>query len=256
MRKLIVCSSVVLMALGAGTVLAQESNRFGVEWDADAVAQMSREERLAYQREYKAALEDAAREAGFVAGESKTHTPRTAVVTPRVPGTAISYHSGSLSAATLSSFTIGNRFDTALTGMGGLGPVEMSGSITMITVDMAAVGGGAAFLSVYDQLAGTTVNQITSVSFPMATGVNTITLATPLTYVGSSFLAGAWNFTGGPDTVNVATGTVGGQGFHGMEINDGAVGMSFVAYTMTNGTAAVQGNVATPVELMHFEIAE
>ena len=246
----------IALVLAAGSLWAQETNRFGVEWDAEAVQAMSKTERLAYQRQYKDALEAAARQAGAIPSQPKSTQPsgRTAPV-PRVPGSSITYHSGTLSAATGSSVSVGNRFDTALTTMGALGPVEMSGSITMVTVDMAAVSGNA-FISVFDQLAGTTANQITSMSTPMVTGLNSITLPAALNYVGSSFLAGVWNFTGGGDTVNVATGTAGGQGFHGMSINDGNPGNGFNAFTMTNGTVGVGGNVATPVELMGFEIVD
>lgn len=251
-KKLTWMMLVLGLVLMAGVMLAEEKNRFGVEWDDEAVKAMSKAERLAYQKEYKAALEEAARKAG-VTPKARQSSGRTAPQPVLVPGTSITYHSGALSAATATSVAVGNRFDTALTGMGGLGPVEMSGSITMISADLAAASGNV-FVSVYDQLAGTTANQVTSMSTPMVTGFNNITLPTALNYVGTSFLAGVWNFTGGGDTVNVATGTVGGQGFHGMSINDGNPGNGFNAFTMTNGAVGVSGDVATPVELMSFSI--
>ena len=239
------------LLLVPGLIMAEETNPYGVEWDAEAVKAMSKEDRLAYQRQYKAALEAAARAAGEVPGPRGTAAAGRTAPVPDIPGTSITYHSGTLSGSAVSSFSVGNQFDTALTTMGGLGPVEMSGSITMVTVDMASVSGNA-FVSFFDQLAGATANVITSISTgPMVAGPNTITLGTPINYVGSSFLAGVWNF--GADVVNVATGTVGGQAFHGMSINDVA-GDQFNAYTMTNGTVSVGGNVATPVELMSFEI--
>ncbi|MEM6796458.1 MAG: hypothetical protein AAF725_20975 [Acidobacteriota bacterium] len=247
--------SVVMMAglMSTASFAAGPDNPFGVEWDAQAVSQMSREDRLAYQRQYKAAVEEAARQAGTLQPRNRQPTGRMAEPT-LVPGTSITYHSGALSPSASSSVSVGNRFNTAITTMGGMGPVEMSGSITMFTADMAGVGGTGAFFSLYDQLNGTTANQITSMTVPLVTGMNTATLATPLNYVGSSFLAGIWNFTAASDTVNVATGTVMGQGFHGMEINDGGTGTGFVAYTMTNGTVGVSGDVATPVELLSFQI--
>lgn len=250
-KKLTWMVLMVGLVMMAGVMLA-EGNTFGVEWDEEAVKSMSRAERLAYQKEYKAALEAAALKAGL---EPKAHQPsgRTATTQTLVPGTSITYHSGTLSPATTTSVCVGNRFDTALTVMGGIGPVEMSGSITMVTADLAAASGNV-FVSVYDQLAGTTANQITSMATPMVTGFNSITLPTALNYVGTSFLAGVWNFTGGGDTINVATGTVSGQGFHGMSINDGNPGNGFNAFTMTNGAFGVAGNVATPVELMSFSI--
>jgi hypothetical protein len=250
----------MLLLLGlvivAGMMSAEEKNRFGVEWDAAAVEGMSKTERMAYQKQYKAAMEEAARKAGVVPSQApaRKSSGRTAPKSTLVPGTAISYHSGTLSPAPGSSVSVGNRFNTALTGMGGLGPAEMSGSITMMTIDMDRVGASAAFISVYDQLAGTTANQVTSMSTPMVTGLNTITLPTAINYVGSSFLAGVWNFSSADDLINVATGTVGGQGFHGMSINDANPGTAFNAFASTNGAFAVQGDVATPVELMSFSI--
>ena len=109
-------------------------------------------------------------------------------------------------------------------------------------------------MSFFDQLAGTAANPITSVSTPLVTGSNTVTLAPPVTYVGSSFLVGIWNFTGAGDTVNLATGTVGGQGFHGMEIND-IVATGFTTISNMNGAVAVSGpDLSTPVELKSFSI--
>ena len=260
MRRTTSILAAVAIMTTAGMASAQD-NRFGVEWDSAAVANMSREDRLAYQRQYKAALEQAAREAGAIPRLNKAKSEgRVVEAASRVPGTSITYHSGVLSPATNSSVSVGNRFDTALTTMGGLGPVEMSGSITMVTFDAAAVGGTAVFFSLFDQVSGTMANLVSSLTVPATTGANTVTFATPLNYVGSSFLAGVWNFTLGTDVVNVATGTVGGQGFHGMSINDLA-GTGFNSALTSggmgvNGAVGVGGNVATPVELMSFSIDE
>ncbi|MDA8018656.1 MAG: hypothetical protein MPN21_14540 [Thermoanaerobaculia bacterium] len=252
-KKVMSCVVALSLVLTAGVLLANEQNQLGVEWDAEAVSKMTRDERLAYQRQYKAALEEAARQAGAIPAPSadRVEPVRSKGGMDKVPGTMITYHSGALSPSAVSSFSVGNHFDTALTTMGGLGAVEMSGSITMATIDMASVSGNV-FFSVFDQVSGTMANVITSVSTgPLAVGSNTVTFGTPINYVGSSFLAGVWNF--GADVVNVATGTVGGQGFHGMSINDIA-GTAFATYTMTNAAVGVGGNVATPVELMSFDI--
>ncbi len=242
---------ITLLVVGAsGTLIAEQDNPYGIEWDAAAVASMSKVDRMAYQKQYKRAVEAAALAAGteFVVPDVN----RSVVPKVRVPGSSITYHSGSLSASPVSSFCVGNRFDTALGTMGGLAPVEMSGSITGVTANLATASGNA-FVSFYDQLNGTTANQIDSFSTgPFVTGLNTITFATARNYVGTSFLGGIWNF--GADVVNVATGTVLGQGFHGMSINDGNPGNGYNAYTMTNGAFGVGGNVSTPVELMNFEI--
>ena len=196
------------------------------------------------QRAYNRAYKDMA-EAGLLVklsadGSNKASTQN------RVPMTSISYHSGALTPATQSSVAVGNRFNT-----GGLNPIEVSGSITMFTADLASADGNV-FYSFYDQLAGTTANQITSMSVPMTTGINTVTLATALNYVGNEFLGGIWNFGG--DVVNLAAGTTGGQGFHGMEINDGSTGSGFATIANMNGAFGVSGNLTTPVELMNFSI--
>lgn len=255
-KKLTWMVVLAFLVVAAGVMTAEEKNPFGIEWDAEAVAQMSKEERMAYQQAYKAAVEEAARQNGGVRPGDKAGQPvgRTAPMPAKVPGTSITYHSGALSGSPVSSFSVGNQFDTALTSMGtAIGSVEMSGSITMFSADMASVSGNV-FFSVFDQQAGTTANLITSFSTgPLTTGANSITLGSPINYVGNTFLAGVWNF--GADVVNVATGTVGGQGFHGMSIND-VTGTAFNRYTMTNGAVGVSGDVATPVELMLFSVEE
>ena len=246
--------------IGASGLSMAEENRFGVEWDAAAVQAMSREERLAYQQQYKLALEEAARRAGAIPAEPKSRrsTGQTQQAVDN-PGTSITYHSGALFSATQNGVAVGNQFDSALTqipGMGTMiGPVTMSGSVTMVTVDMAAVGGGMAFVSLFDQLSGTSANLLLASNVPMVAGVNVITLAPPVSYVGSSFLAGVWNWTTGTNTLNLATGSVGLQGFHGMSIND-IPPTGFMTLGATNAAVSVGGDVVVPVELMSFEITD
>ncbi|MEM6793961.1 MAG: hypothetical protein AAF725_08245 [Acidobacteriota bacterium] len=249
LSKISLAFTLALLTSAAGFADGPD-NPFGIEWDRQAASQMSREDRLAYQRRYKAAVEEAARKAGGL----EPRAPRAAAQTrqaPAVPFTSITYHSGALSPATAFSLTVGNRFDTAQTTQGALAPAEMSGSISLVEVHMANVGGTGAFLSFYDQLSGTSANFLSSVAVPLGPGSNGVPLPTSILYVGSSFLAGVWNFQ--DDAVNLATGTVAGQGFHGMEIND-INGTGFRAYTMTNAAFSVSGNVARPVELLSFTI--
>jgi hypothetical protein len=125
----------------------------------------------------------------------------------------------------------------------------------MFTANVAGANGNV-FYSFYDQLAGTTANQITSMSVPMVTGQNTVTLTPALNYVGNEFLGGIWNLpnAGAGDTANLAAGTVGSQGFHAVQINDGNPGMSFATIANMNGAFGVMGNLTTPVELMNFSI--
>ncbi len=205
----------------------------------------------AYNRAYKNLME-----AGVIGNLPKVAGEETVKKTKaqRIPGTSITYHSGTLSPATVNSVAVGNRFNSALNPAGtAVAPLEASGSITMATFNMAAADANV-FISFYDQISGTMANRITSFATPGVTGDNTLTFATALNYVGGEFLGGIWNFTGGNDTVNVATGTVGGQGFHGISINDSDPGTDLVEFTMTNGAFGVSGDVTTPVELMNFEI--
>lgn len=140
----------------------------------------------------------------------------------------------------------GNQFNSAMGSS-----VNASGSVTGVQFYMAAVTGNA-FVSVYGPVAGATAAQLTSVSVPAAAGWNTHTFTAALNYTGSSFLAGVWYFGG--DSVAVGTGTTGGQGLHGMHINDGAVGTGFTAPGTFNALVRASGNVLVPVELMSFSV--
>ncbi len=234
---LICCSAM------AGLVLAES-----VEIDTEAMKSMSRDERIAYQRAYKAKIQ--ALTQGTQKRREFTPAGRQAAAPNKAIG-SITYHSGALGACCLPSFMQGNQFDSALDTSGTvIAPVMMSGSITMATFDMITVSAPSVFLSVYDQQAGTTANFITSILTTAATGLNVKTVG-PVVYAGTSFLAGAWQ--GGGDVPAVATGTVGGQGFHGVEIND-IVGTGFATIGALNAACAVGGNVLTPVELLNFEI--
>ncbi len=241
---LVCCSGI------AGLVLAESA-----EWDADAVKSMSKAERLAYQQAYKAELEGAARERGWVPGEKRAFEGAGRQAgPPRKAAGSITYHSGALGTCCLSSRTVGNQFDFALNPAStAISPVMMSGSITMATFNMIAVGGGAAIFSFYDNQAGTGANFLGSIGVPAVTGTNTATFTPALTYSGSTFLAGIWQFTIGTDTPAVATGTVGGQGFHGMSIND-IVATGFTTLPTLNAAMSISGNVLTPVELLNFEV--
>ncbi len=237
----------------AGLVLAEDA-----EWDAEAAKSMPRAERLAAQQAFKAKMMDEARERGWVPGKRQPFAGigRQAPLLNKSFG-SITYDSGTLGTCCLGGNCIGNRFDSALNPAAtNIAPVEMSGSITGAQFFMADIGGTAAFISVFDQLAGATANPVTSFLVGgMAAGTNTLTLGTAIPYVGSSFLAGVWqNGTGtGADRLAVATGTVGGQGYHGMSINDVA-GTAYVSLSTLNATFRPSGDVLTPVELLNFDI--
>ena len=176
----------------------------------------------------------------------------------KIAGTNITYDDGSSfpGFTAINSKTIGNRFDSALNPAGtSIEPVEASGSITMATFIMQAADGNV-FFSVFDNINGTTANLVTSLVIPGTTSANTHTFASAVNYTGGPFIAGVWNFN--TDNIAAGTGTLGGQGFHGVSIND----ISGTAYNATltsggmglNALVRVSGNVATPVELLNFEI--
>ncbi len=217
----------------AGVAIAENA----AEWKT-----MSKADRQAAQRAYKADLE-ANTNAAWTGKRAFASANRQASAPNKVLG-SITYHSGTLGMCCQNSFMVGNQFDSALSE-----PVEMSGSITMATFDMISVSGGAAFVSVYDQLTGTAANQVISTNLTATTGNNTVSFNAA--YVGSTFLAGVWQFN--TDVPAVATGTVGGQGFHGISIND-IVGTAFTTIGSLNAAFTATGDILTPVELLNFDV--
>ena len=160
----------------------------------------------------------------------------------------IKYDDGVVTAApAVTSNCYGNQFNTAAGS-----PVNASGSVTKMQMFMAGVGGSAAFVSVFGPVAGTAAPALESVNVPVAPGTwNTHTFATPVAYTGASFLAGVWFFGG--DSVGLGSGTAGGQGHHGMLINDIA-GTGFAPLTSLNALVTASGDVLVPDELMSFSI--
>jgi hypothetical protein len=161
----------------------------------------------------------------------------------------IQYDNGTLTAIpAVSSFCYGNRFNTAAGN-----PLTASGTITQLSWFMTSgAGTDSVFISYFDQLAGTAANVITSVSVPAPNPGGFNTRATTVNYVGSTFLAGVWYIAG--DTPGLGSGTTGGQGHHGMLIND-IVGTGYQSIANINGLVRASGNVVTiPVELTGFEV--
>lgn len=166
---------------------------------------------------------------------------------PQVFGT-IFYDDGVLTHLPGTEGTWGNQFDTA-NGTG----VLVSGSVTRMSFFLFAASGNV-FISVYGPVSGTAASPLISVSVPPNNGssaFNSWTFASPVNYSGPSFLAGVWYIAG--DSVGLATGTTGGQGHHGMFIED-IVGTGFSLISGINGMVGASGNVVIPVELMDFEI--
>jgi len=161
----------------------------------------------------------------------------------------ITYDDGTLTAfPAISSYCYGNQFNTA-NGAG----VMASGSVTAVQFFMApGAGTDNVFLSVFGPVSGTAASVLTSASVPAASNTfNMHTFATPINYGGASFLAGVWYISG--DTVGLGTGTAGGQGYHGMLINDIA-GTGFQPLSTLNALVRASGDVMIPVELMTFSV--
>ncbi len=244
---ILVCCSVIV-----GLVFAEDKGELSLDWDEEALKNLPHAERLAYKKADMARLMAAARERGWVPGKKRAFEPvgRQAAPPNKAAGT-ITYHSGAIGPCCIPNNVVGNQFDFALnTAMTAISPVMMSGSITMATFEMVALGAPNIVVAFYGPVAGSSAPLRTFFSVSASTGVNTFSLT--YAYTGSSFLAGVWNFTPFSASPAVATGTVGGQGFHGMSLASG--GLSFVTLGTLNGAISVSGNVLTPVELLNFEI--
>lgn len=257
----------------------KESFRLKLEADREQIYGMSREERHQYMADYfgntergaerraaKAALEQVRSEWDITEHpKPKQADNRRGEKALKVAGTNITYDTGTVAGvAGVASQMVGNRFDTALNPPGTMCcfPVETSGSVTQITFDMVVTFFGSAVWSLYSNVAGTMANQVTSKARPgIMTGLNTLAVMSPTTanaYMNGTFLAGIWQFDPTMTGLAVDTGTTGGQGFHAISINDGAVGTGLTTVTYAgmgaNAIFRVSGNLATPVELMDFTI--
>ncbi|MEO1083368.1 MAG: hypothetical protein AAFY88_03930 [Acidobacteriota bacterium] len=136
----------------------------------------------------------------------------------------------------------------------------------MVTFDMINTFFGSAVLSIYSDIVGTQAVQVTSMARAGVTpGLNTLAVAAPTTantYMNGTFLAGIWQFDPTMTVLAVDTMSTGGQGFHGISLNDDAMNAmgSLITDVTTGGGMGVNaifrvsGNVATPVELMDFTI--
>ena len=150
---------------------------------------------------------------------------------------------------TISSLCWGNRFDTASGN-----PVADPGTVTRMTffIDSGS-GTDNVFVSLFDQQSGTTANVLTSSSVPLNNGPGTFNTHTFGSVVfNGGLLAGVWSFGSG-DQVGLGSGTVNGQGHHGMRIND-IVGTGYTELAGLNALVRVTGPNLIPVELMKFEI--
>ena len=237
------------------------------EYRENVFSQKSPEQSKAYSRAFKEVRAMLPSYLGLVDGQdpakldqlTKTDTKPQSKST-RVPGTSVQYDDGVVTGtAGIASQLVGNRFNSALNPAGTMCcfPVEASGSITMATFNMVNTQFNSVVFSLYTNISGTMADQVTSRGIPgIMTGLNTITLGTGTMggYANGSFIAGIWQFDPTMTALGVGTGTTGGQGFHAVSMNDGATGSMITDLASLNAVFRIQGNVATPVELMDFTI--
>lgn len=259
--------------------MSQETLRLQLETDRAKLFAMSPEERHVYMRQYfdhpdretrrafKYALEQVRKEwdvPGYTGGPTNVEPTSRANAAAKVAGSNITYDTGTvLGGGGIASQMLGNRFDSALNTAGtAIQPVESSGSITMITFNMVNTFFGSVVFSLYTNVMGTTAMQVTSMARPgVMTGLNTLAVMSPTSmnaYANGTFLAGIWQFDPTMTGLALDSGSTGGQGFHAISINDGAVGTMLTTVTSAamgvNAIFRVSGDVATPVELMDFSI--
>ena len=230
MKRIVVCVAAVVMCFGLTSTLMAER-----PIPAEKASQM-------------AASPEAAATTGPAVRQLEQPVQTASPKNGRAMGT-ITYDDGVATAApAIGSLCYGNQFNTWSGN-----PAMASGSVTAVDFYIATVSGTAAFVSVLGGPGGgTTAPVLTSVN---VTGVvsgawNTVVFGSPLAYTGSSFLAGVWY--GGGDVPALGSGSVAGQGFHGMAIND-IVGTGFATLPGLNGLVRASGDVL-PVELMTFTV--
>ncbi len=240
--------------------------------DPEILKAMSREERRAARQAYKAARLAALEAAGGPArlGWQPLETPiQLPKATARNPGSNITYDTGVVSGTfNRPGQTVGNRFDSALhtNGVDCCFPVESSGSITRITFHMVNTFSNSAVWTLYSNIMGNSAVLVTDASRMVTPGLNTLSVMSPTTvnaYMGGSFLAGIWHLTAMSTAVGIDDASTGSQGFHAIVIDDttGGMGINMAPILTAMGAGRnvifrVSGNVATPVELMHFEIED
>ncbi len=156
----------------------------------------------------------------------------------------IVYDDGIVSALpNLPGYTFGNQFNTAS------GSAITSFSLTRLSFGLVG-GTGNVYVSIFGPVSGTSAPLIARISVPASSGGNTITIG-PYAGVGS-FQAGVL-YTAGA-AVGLGSGTVAGQGHHGMAINDVA-GTDF--RTLSGFNAMVRAGTAfIPVELIDFTVSD
>lgn len=162
----------------------------------------------------------------------------------------IIYDNGVVTAVpAVSSLCFGNQFNSAS------GDPVTNFSVTMLSFFIVSgAGTDAVFVSVFGPVNTTaaTASVLGSMTVaPIASNAFNSFSVGPYAGAGS-FLAGVWYVAG--DTVGLGTGTVNGQGHHGMVIND-ILGTGFVQLTTLNALVGAT-SAFIPVELMDFKVTD
>ncbi len=234
---------------------------------AESIEAMSPAEARAYKRSFRE-LRQQRHETERYATTSRLMNAPTAPARARakIPGTSIQYDDGTggtFITPVSADRAVGNRFDSALGGSATMAccfPVPSSGTISRVTFDMALTFTSSLFFSLYSDLTQSPVPKVSSVSVAGGTGLNTQTFMPPLTYQNGSFVGAVYQFNTMSTRVNVDTGTLSGQGFHAVTINDnttmggGNFGTGLMDIADRNAVVRVNGDVTTPVELMNFKV--
>ncbi len=218
-------------------------------------------ERLAYNRALKQQIESTHIQTSQPESPTRrvprtepTSAGKSGGVTSAAATSTIQYDTGVFTASpTITSFCYGNQFNT------NNGVQLDQASVTALSAFIATgAGTDNVFISVFGPVSGTTAPVLGSVSAPLNNGdgaFNTLSFGTPHVISGDgaqSFLAGVWYIAG--DTVGLDSGTVGGQGHHGMIIND-IVGTGFATLPGQNAIVRAKGsfNAVGPPELIEFK---
>ena len=231
-------------------------------WDQAAYEAMGEEAQRQYARDYKAAVEATLPPQTLTVQSRPVAAGQTnpIIMAPLAPSsTQLNYDDGIVTASPgTSSFMYGNRFDTA----DGSGPIADTATVSNIQFFIVTgAGSDNVFLSAFDNLNETaaTANPVGSGSVPLNNGSGAWNTATAGALgITNAFapageqdlLVGVWYVAG--DTVGLGSGTVGGQGHHGILIND-IVGTGYQELTGLNALVRLQGS-NLPVEMIDLTI--
>jgi hypothetical protein len=230
-------------------------------WDQAAYEAMGEEAQKQFVRDYKAAVE-ATLPPQTLTVQSRPVAPVQTSRRMRARSSSsnlLQYDDGIVTSAPgTSSLMYGNRFDTA----DGSGPIADSATVSNIQFFIASgAGTDNVFVSAFDNLNETagTANPVGSASMPLNNGsgdwntasAGALGITNAFAPAGEDdLLVGVWYIAG--DTVGLGTGTAGGQGHHGIQIND-IVGTGYAELPGLNALVRLQGS-NLPIEMIDLTI--